>query len=752
MKLSVISSLGPLKLGYPLQKVIDGFNGKLLPMKYQVHLFFLLLFLSLLACDTGNSYRNTPSEAQAKPIKVIYPENAPDTSVVEKYHAVNVSDSYRWLESYSSNTGRWLAEQNSLSSQYFDQIDLHEVLQKEARKYWDYERFSLPIKKGGYYFYAKNDGLQQQDIWYRIKGAQGKIQEILDPNDLRNGQILQDAKPSGNGRFLAFQVADNGSSWRKIKIKDLENERMLSDEIDGVKHSCVAWHGEGFYYARYDQKAKNKRLGSKDLFHQLYYHKLGTPQAEDEMIFADRSNPYSIVDIHTTHDEQFLIMEVKKNTLGNAFWFKKLDDENAEFKVGAAPYDYEYHIIDNVGENFLIKTTFGAPKGRLIMMNANAPNPDNWQEIIPESEDVMQSVELVNNKIVACFLRKTYSVAKVYSTSGEYIGNLNLPEKGKVNCFEGEKDENLAFFGFSTLTKPMSVYAVDVDQMNIRPYWQPKAAVRLDGYTIELVPVPNSDGIKVPMYVVHRKGLPRDGNQPTLLVVNGGLEEQLLPEFNPTGLNLLPFIVENGGIFAMVNVRGGKELGRNWQLAGMSYRKQKGIEDFKAAAQYLFNNNYSNKDKLAIYGRGNGGLIAGAAAVQQPEMIKVLITEDGIFDALRYDKFSIGWMWKREFGDCQDKKNFDNMYSYSPIHNIVDHSFPASLVIAGQQNDIIVPWHSYKFVAELQTHQQGDAPILLQTDNDGYIVENITNLDNRIQRSVDILAFMYYNLEGQLLK
>ena len=721
-------------------------------MKNKYYFLFLVL-VGLSACDNSGSYENRSNSPEVKPIKVTYPENAPDTSVTEQYHTVIVSDSYRWLEEYSSNTGHWLAEQTSISQNYFDKVDLHRVLQKSVRKYWDYERFSLPVKKGDYYFYTKNDGLQQQDVWYRMLGDKGRSEKVLDPNRLRNGEVLQDVKPSGNGKYLAYQVAENGSSWRKIKVKDLENERILSDELDGVKHSCVAWRGDGFYYARYDIQAKKKRLGSKDIFHELYYHKLGTPQSEDKMIFADRQNPYSIIDVTTTQDEEYLVMKIKKNTLGNAFWFKKLnEEEDQEFKVGTSSYDYEYRLIDNIGSNLLLKTNYQAPKGRLVLVNANQPSPENWKEVIPESSEVMQSVELVNNKIVACYLKETYSVAKVYNTDGSFLGKLKLPEKGKVKCFEGEKDDNLAFFGFSTLTKPMSIYAVDVNKMAIRPYWQPEAAVQLDGYDIKLTKVPNNDGLEVPMYTVHKKGITLDGNHPTLLVVNGGLEEQLLPEFNPTGLNLLPFIVENGGVFAMVNVRGGKEMGRDWQLAGLNRNKQNGVEDFKAAAKYLINNNYSNPEKLALFGRGNGGLIAGATTIQEPDLCKVLITEDGVFDALRYDKFSIGWMWKKEYGDCQKELFFNNMFAYSPVHNISSQSYPASLIYAGQQNDIIVPWHSYKFVAQLQTHQQGDTPILLQTDNDGYAVENITKLNNRIQRSVDILAFMYYNLEGKLLQ
>ncbi len=722
-----------------------------LPMRNKLHFFFFFLIM-LTSCDSGPSSSVELNNPQVKRIKVIYPETAPDSTVVERYHTVPVSDSYRWLEGYSTNTRRWLAEQNSITQQYLDSIDLHRVLQNSVRKYWDYERYTLPIKRGTYYFFSKNEGLEQQDVWYRMRGPKGRIEEVMNPNRLRDGEILQSAKPSGDGRYIAYQVAQNGSSWRKLKIKDLDNDRVLSDELLGVKHSCVAWHRDGFYYARYDFNAMDKRMGSKDAFHQLYYHKLGTPQSDDRMIFADRQNPYSIVDVNTTQDGSFLILKIKKNTLGNAFWFKRLDDPDADFQIGASGYDYEYQFIDNIGDNLLLKTNYQAPKGRLVLINAKRPQPDYWQEVIPESKDVLQTVELVNNKVVACYLRETYSVAKVFNTEGGFVGNLKLPEKGRVWCFEGEKDENLAFFGFSTLTKPMSVYAVDVDKMAIRPYWRPEAAVQLRDYTIDLTLIRNSDGVNVPLYLVHKTGMVFDGNHPALLVVNGGLGEQLLPEFNPTGLHLLPFVVENGGVFAMVNVRGGKELGRNWQLAGLNQKKQNAINDFKAAARFLVANKYSNKEKLAVYGRGNGGLVVGASAVQQPDLFKVIITEDGLFDMLRYDHFSIGWLWEKEYGNSREKDFFNTLMSYSPLHNINDERYPATLVIAGQQNDIIVPWHSYKFVAELQTHQKADSPVLLQTDSDGYPVNNITYLDNRIQRSVDILAFMYYNLEGQLLK
>lgn len=726
---------------------------------------FVLLTTLFWACDSSSSPSKRGIESTPRPVKVDldYPETAPDTSVIEQYHTVPVADSYRWLEDFSPRTGNWLAEQNSLSDRYFDKIDLHRVLQKSVRKYWNYERFTLPKKKGEYYFFVRNSGLQKQDVWYRRKGINGSEEEVLNPNRFRNGEIVQDASPSPDGRYLAYQISDNGLSWRRIKIEDLENRRTLGDELEGVKFAKISWWRDGFFYVRYDLQSKNKPIGSKDVFHQLYYHQLGTPQSEDKMIFADRQNPHSILNTQITPDGQFLILYIKKNTLGNAFWFLRLNDPDAEFQIGAPFYDYDFQLIDNIGDNLLMKTNYQAPMGRLVLINVNQPAPEYWQEVIPESKDVMQKVEFVNNKIVACYLRDTYSVAKVYNPEGKYIGNLKLPERGKVKCFEGDKDENLAFFGFSTLTKPQSVYSVHVDKMVIRPYLQPEASVQMTDCEIEFTKFPSSDGEMVPMYLVYQKGLERNGANPTLLVVNGGLEEQLLPKFNPTGLNLMPFIVENGGVVAMVNIRGGKELGRNWQLAGLNHNKRDGVEDFKMAAKFLIANKYSSRDKLAIYGRGNGGLIAGALAVQEPDLCKVLVTEDGIFDALRYDKFSIGWMWKKEYGDSQNKRFFDDLYAYSPVHNIQDQSFPASLIIAGQQNDIIVPFHSYKFTAELQTHQIGEAPILLHTyeagngfksitDNAAYFHQNVEVLDNRIQRSVDILAFMYYNLQGQLLK
>ena len=711
---------------------------------------FLALFLLAAACQSPDQNINGSKGIPVyEKLKLVYPNGYPDSSVFDEYHAVQVSDSYRWLEDYSNNASRWVNAQQALTEQYFDQVPLRRRLENRLEKYWDYERFSLPIKRGDRFFFSQNDGLQQQDLVVQLDDPEGTPKVLIDPNQFGKDVVLQNFKASNDGTKMAYQYGEDGSSWRNIKIINLETQETYPEVLAGVKFSCISWFGDGFFYARFNLNQVNDDILTKNKFHQLFYHKLGTSQEEDEMVFADRHSPYSMIDATTTQDEHFLVLKIKKNTLGNSFWFKDLTKEDSEFQILEGGYDYEYTLIDNVGDNFLIKTNYKAPKGRMILVNANQPDEAYWQELIPETNEVLQTAELVNNKMIACYLKETYSVVKVYDMNGGFIGNLDMPEKGKVKCFEGERDDPLAFFGFSTLTKPMATYSVDVDAMKIKPFRIPKVSFEVKGYKTEQVWFKSHDGTNIPMYIVHKKGLKLDGNRKTLLVVNGGLGQKLLPQFNPTGLHLLPHVLENDGVCAVVNVRGGIELGKQWQLNGIQTKKENSIKDFQAATEYLITHGITNPNKLAVYGKENGALIAAASFIQRPDLFKVVIAEDGIFDMMRYDQFSTGWSWAAEFGSIESKRNFEHLYGYSPVHNVVNQEYPAILLLTGRQNDVVPALHSYKLLASLQRFQKGENPVLLSVDDDGYS-NYLTALDNKIRRAADVIAFMDYNLDERL--
>ena len=681
-------------------------------------------------------------------LSLVYPDAVVDSSAVEEFHAVLVSDPYRPLERYNDNSGEWISQQQSITRQFFDYVPQRRQMERELERYWDYERFTLPIRRGNSYFYFVNEGLQPQDVLMRFAEPTGEGAVALDPNGFPRGQVLQNAKVSKDGTKVAYQVSSDGSSWRVIRVRDLETGKDLEDELIGVKHSCLAWHGAGFFYSRYDRNSVNGGFARTDKFHQVFYHRLGTSQDEDEMVFADRHNPYALLDVHTTSDEKFLTIKILSNTLGNSLWYRDLSKEDGELVLLTDEDEYEFDLIDNVGENLLIKTNYRASNGRIVLVNSGNPSERFWEELIPETEEVLQTAELVSNRVVACYLRDTYSQVKVFEEDGNFVGELAMPEKGKVKCFEGERGEDLAYFGFSTLTKPMSLYSVNVREMSIEPYRTAKVAFDVEGYSVKQQWFESYDGAEVSMYIVHKENLKLNGQHPTLMVVNGGLGQKLLPQFNPTGLHLLPYLLEREGIGVLVNVRGGKEMGRAWQIDGIRSRKQNAIDDFQAAAEYLIANNYTSSDRLAVFGRENGGLIVGSSLIQRPDLFRAVIAEDGIFDMLRFQQFSIGWYWKSEFGNTQDGKSFDYLYAYSPMHNIDRQSYPATLFVTGKENDMVVPLHSYKFMAGLQRQQEAGHPMLLSVHNDGYS-GNRTPLRNKIKRSADILAFLEYNLQEQ---
>lgn len=713
----------------------------------------ILTCFFLFGCEPGEIGKNNRGKTTFKTIKVIYPETYKDTNIVDDYHGLKVKDPYRWLEEEdASATQQWVSAQNSITGKYLAQIPYRDAIKERLKAMWNYERYSVPSKKGDNFYLLKNNGLQNQDILYRFKTLQSTPEVVLDPNTFSEDGTasLATYSFSKDGSLLAYQVSEGGSDWRSIRIKDLESGTVLSDEVDWVKFSGISWYRDGFFYSRYDAPQKNKKLSNKNIFHQVYYHKVGTDQEDDELIFADRSHAQRNFSASTTSDESYLILSITTSTSGNALYFRSLDSESVDFTPIVEDFKNDFVIIDNVGDKLLVLTNYKAPNQRLIQISTSKPGEGYWEEIIPESDDVLQDVQLVGGKIVATYIHDASSQLRVYDMDGKPIKNIRLPEIGTVTDLKGNKDDYKAYFSFTTFTTPTTIYELNIASLNIDPVFTPEINFNADAYETRQVWYESNDGTRIPMFVIHKKGLRKDSNRPTLLYGYGGFDIPMLPIFNRTRLNLFPIILENDGICAVANIRGGGEFGKEWHLAGTKRNKHNVFNDFQAAAEYLISNQYTSRDKLAIYGRSNGGLLVGACMTQRPDLYKVALPAVGVMDMLRYHKFTIGWAWATDYGRSDNSKEFDDLYSYSPVHNVTEQNYPATLVTTADHDDRVVPAHSYKFISELQDKHTGNLPVLIRIDaSSGHGAGKSTA--KKINEATDILSFMFFNMKEDLI-
>ncbi len=687
----------------------------------------------LVACNTENTQS---------------PFNYPKTKKVDQidnYFGTEVADPYRWLEDdRSAETAEWVEAQNKLTFSYLSNIPFREKIKNRLTEIWNFPKYSTPFKKRDYYFFFKNDGMQNQSVLYIQKGIDGKPEIFIDPNKFSEDgtTALTNLGISNDAKYAAYGIARSGSDWNEIHIIDIETRKTMDEQLDWIKFSGIAWHGNGFYYSRYDAPEKGKDLSGKNEFHKAYYHKIGTAQSEDILIYEDKERPLRNFSVDVTEDEHFAILYESESTSGVALYCKNLTNKSANFKLIAEGFDYEYGVIDNIDNSLLVITNKNAPKNRLVLINPDHPEEEHWKIIIPEKDDVLQSATLAGGNIVVQYMKDVKSKAYNYDIAGNLLNEIELPSIGTLGGFNGEKDDSIAFYSFTTLTSPSTIYKYNINTNTSSVYYKPEVGFNTDDYETRQAFYASKDGTKIPMFLIYKKGIDLNGQNPTFLYGYGGFNISITPDFSISRMVFL----ENGGVYAIANIRGGGEYGEQWHKAGTVLNKQNVFDDFIAAAEYLIKEKYTSPGKLAIHGRSNGGLLIGACMTQRPDLFKVALPGVGVMDMLRFHKFTIGWAWASDYGSSDDSAQFKNLYSFSPLHNIKEGAeYPATLVTTADHDDRVVPAHSFKFISTLQEKHRGNNPVLIRIDvKAGHGSGKPTSM--QIEESADIWAFVFYNL------
>jgi len=713
--------------------------------------------LALISC-TEQEDTNANNLPRANTIIVQYPETYQDSSEVSFFGDSKVVDPFRWLEyEYSPSVTYWTKSQQSLSRKYFDSLPEKWLIEQRLRDLWSYERRSLLEKKGAYYYQFMNRGLQEQPMFYRSQAIEGPFELVFDPNELSaNGSITIDGHTfSADGRLLALQLSENGSDWKTIRVLNLRTGELLPDVVDEVKYSDVAWDREGFYYSRYPS-AQHYDRSTKNEFHQLYYHRLGTAQTEDEVVFADRIFPERNARAVTSVDQRFLVLQLYENSHGNAAYFRNLTTGNPEFVPIYSFFDHQFDFVGGYGNKLLFRTTHQANRGRLVQVSTTNPGVSYWEEILPQTDLLLEDVYLYGNKLIAHYLKAGESTVLVYSLAGELLYEVDLDPlgAGAVSDITGNPENNEAFLGFSSFNIPESIYRLNLNNGVLEPYFIPEVDFETSDYEVKQVVFESYDGVPVQMSIVHRKGLRLTGANPCLLMTldeESSVSSKL--QFNPTGLQLMPVLLEHDGVCAIAQVRAEDGNGVSWRKAGSGKNKQNSFDDFQAAAEYLIANKYTSSQKLSIFGQGRGGLVVGACLTQRPDLYRVTVPAHGLLDMLRYQRFAGGWLWKDLYGESTDEEVFDFLYSYSPLHNVVESEYPATLLLTAEHDDRIVPAHSYKFTAALQALQKKEGaypPVLIQIE-EGAGQSQLTSVSRAITAGTNVLSFILFNLDEAIV-
>ncbi|WP_370632510.1 prolyl oligopeptidase family protein [Flavobacterium sp. CHNK8] len=679
---------------------------------------------------------------QNKNEKITYPTTNKGTTV-DAYFDAKVPDPYRWLEDdKSAETGAWVKAQNEVTYGYLNQIPFRDALKARMEKLWNYEKIGAPFKEGNFTYYYKNNGLQNQSVLYR-KDAKGTETVFLDPNTFsKDGTTsLGGLDFSKDGSKVAYAISEGGSDWRKVIIMDAITNTIIEDTIVDVKFSGVSWRGnEGFYYSSYD-KPKGSELSAKTDQHKLYFHKLGTAQKDDQIIFgADQKRRY--VGGGVTEDDRYLIISAANSTYGNELYIKDLTKPNSPIVTIVDNFKSDNSIIENEGGKLFIETDLNAPNKRIVTVDIKNPKPENWKDFIPETENVL-SPSTGGGYFFANYMKDAVSLVKQYDYTGKLIREIKLPGVGTAGGFSGKKKEKNLYFSFTNYITPGSIFSLDTQTGTSVVYEKPKVDFNTDLYESKQVFYTSKDGTKIPMIITHKKGLKLDGTNPTMLYGYGGFNVSLTPSFSIANA----IWMENGGVYAVPNLRGGGEYGKKWHDAGTKMQKQNVFDDFIAAAEYLIAQKYTSSQYLAIRGGSNGGLLVGATMTQRPDLMKVALPAVGVMDMLRYHTFTAGAGWAYDYGTAQDSKEmFSYIQGYSPVHNVkTGTQYPATMVTTGDHDDRVVPAHSFKFAAELQEKQVGTNPTLIRIDiNAGHGAGK--SVAATIQENVDIQAFTLYNM------
>ncbi|HEV2761606.1 MAG TPA: prolyl oligopeptidase family serine peptidase, partial [Pyrinomonadaceae bacterium] len=699
-----------------------------------------LALCASLSAQTMVSSNNPPAN------KLSYPA-AKKADHVDEYHGTRVPDPYRWLEnSDAPETRQWIDEQNKLTFGYLNQIPERAWIKERLTKLWNYEKVSAPFKRGDRYFIYKNDGLQNQSVLYWMNGLKDTPKVVIDPNKLSaDGTVaMAGSSVSEDGKLLAYGLSSGGSDWTEWHVREVETGKDLPDTVKWVKFSGASWtkDGRGFFYSRFAEP-QGEKLNAVMEFQKLYFHKLGTPQSEDVLVYERPDNKSMLFGGFVTEDARYLVINVSEgSSTKNRVYYKDLSDKDAPVVKLLDAADASYGYVENVGPVFYFQTDLNAPLGRVVAIDLGKPEPANWRTIIPEAKEALQGVGTANNQFFANYLKDAFTQVRVYDLEGKLVRNIELPGIGSAGGFGASKLADKEFFySFSSYTVPGRVYRYDAVTGKSALHWQPKVDFDPSAYETKQIFYTSKDGTRVPMFVTHRKGIKLDGQNPTLLYAYGGFQISQTPGFSVSNL----IWMEMGGVYAVANIRGGGEYGKAWHEAAIKAKRQNAFDDFIAAGEWLIANKYTTNKKLAVMGGSNGGLLVGVVVNQRPDLFGAALPAVGVMDMLRFHKFTIGRAWVSDFGSADNPEEFKHIFAYSPLHNIkAGTKYPATLITTADHDDRVVPAHSFKYAAALQDAQAGDNPVLIRIDTkSGHGASSTTKA---IEQAADIYSFLMHNL------
>lgn len=695
------------------------------------------MVVTLLAVPVGQA---------AKPIE--YPK-ARKGDVVDDYFGTKVPDPYRWLEDPDSpETRAWVEAENRITFRFLEQIPERDQIKRRLTKLWNYERYGLPRKEGGRYFISKNDGLQNQSVLYTMKSLQGKPKVLLDPNTLSgDGTVaLMGYDISHDGKYMAYATSSAGSDWREIKVRDIETSKDLPDEVKWVKFSEPTFtkDGKGFFYARYDEPDKNE-LTETNYSQKLYYHRLHTPQSADELVYWNPEHKKWGYEAEVSDDGKYLIISIREGTeRKDRIYYKDISKPDSKIVKLLDEFDALYAFIGNQDDTFYMFTSLDAPRARVVAIDLKNPAKSNWREIIPQNKDTLSGASMLNNQLVCNYMSDAHTEIRIHDLSGKHLRDVELPGLGSAGGFHGKQEDSETFYAYTAFTQPTTIYRYDMKTGLSTVFRKPKVDIDPERFETRQVFYRSKDGTRVPMFISYKKGLRRNGKNPTYLYGYGGFNISLTPWFSVSSMVWM----EMGGILAVPNLRGGGEYGKEWHEGGKVLTKQNTFDDFIAAAEWLIANDYTASPKLAIGGGSNGGLLVGACMTQRPDLFGAALPAVGVLDMLRFHKFTIGWAWVSDYGSSEDPQQFAYLYKYSPLHNLKPGtSYPATMITTADHDDRVVPAHSFKFAATLQADQSGPAPTLIRIETKaGHGAGKPTS--KRIEEAADQWAFLVKTLGG----
>ncbi|CAN5575065.1 prolyl oligopeptidase family serine peptidase [soil metagenome] len=671
------------------------------------------------------------------------------TDIANNYFGVTVPDPYRWLE--FDNTGEsnnWTKEQNAVTGEYLNTIPFRNDVRIKLQSLSNFPHYASPAKQNGIYYFLKSDGTSQP-VLYSQKDLKSEPEVFFDPgkSPATSGQVAGEIAFSKKSKYCAYSTSKPGSDWNTVYVIETATKKILSDKVDWLKLSTIAWQGDaGFYYSRFPEPKGNVRLTTQNRFHSLYFHKIGDPQEADRLVYEDQEHPFRYHFATVTEDDRFLVLYTSEGTTASQIMIRNLDKgDNAPFKMVLEGFKYEAEVFDNDKKYLFVKTNVSAPRYRIVAVNIVNPFVNNWETMIPEQKEVIDAIKPAGGSWIVTYLKDATSTLSQFTTGGYKLRDIALPAVSAATIYPGKLNDNEFFYSYSTFSQPDQIYLAGVQDGKPQLFKGATMDYPADDYETKQLFFNSEDGTKVPMFISYKKGMTPNGKTPVLMNGYGGFNQSLKPQFSEFNL----FFMQQGGIYAQVNTRGGSEYGEKWHKGGMNKEKQNAFDDFIAAAEYLVDENYTTESKIAIAGSGNGGLMVAACMVQRPELFKVALPDAGILDMLRFEKFTVGYGWVGEYGSSEDREAFDNLYSYSPLHNLKPGvAYPATLITTSAYNDKVVPAHSYKFAATLQEYQKGTNPVLIRIQLAGDEAETpgLKYLNQQAER----LSFAMYNLGMEL--